>query len=41
MKLGNSLPERDPSEVMDRFELAALEEVLDGPDDFVDAPRPT
>jgi hypothetical protein len=41
MKLGDPLPERDPSEVMDRFELAALEEVLDGPPDFVDAPRPT
>lgn len=41
MKPGDPLPERDPSEVMDRFELAALEEVLDNPDDFVDAPRPS
>jgi hypothetical protein len=36
-----SLPQRDPAEVMDRFELAALEEVLDGPDDFVEAEQPT
>jgi hypothetical protein len=37
------IPERDPAEVMDRFELAALEEALENssfPDDFVDAPRP-
>lgn len=34
------LPERDPHEVMDRFELAALEEVLDGPFDFVEVDRP-
>lgn len=41
--MSRPLPERDPSEVMDRFELAALEEVLAEPfslDDFVDAPRP-
>jgi hypothetical protein len=37
------IPEKDPEEVMDRFELAQLEEAMaDGfnPDDFVDAPRP-
>jgi hypothetical protein len=39
--MSDQIPERDPYEVMDRFELAALEEVLSAPGDFVEVDRPT